>query len=409
MSRPSDPTRSSSRPEAASHTTALVWDDRLAAYGFHDHHPMNPRRLALTVELIRALGLAGDERRPILPPRPATTDELLLAHDRSFVAAVEELSRPGADPAAGLPWGLGTEDTPVVAGMDEVTRLVVGGTLVAAEAVMEGRARRAFNPAGGLHHARRAEAAGFCIYNDLAVAIRWMQQRYGVRVLYVDYDAHHGDGVQQIFYRDPDVLTLSLHESGTYLFPGTGFPDELGDGDGYGYSANVPLDAHTEDDSFLDAIRETVPRLAQAFGPDIIVLQNGCDAHTLDPLTHLRATTRLYEEAVKIVGEVADEHCQGRLLATGGGGYAVYEVVPRAWTLVWAGLSGAEAPDALPADWLRAARHEAGHELPLTLRDPPGAFPPAPRRADIAATNERTVRTLLRKILPLLTGWGLAF
>ncbi len=174
MSLPADSIPPPPRPDAAAPTTALVWDDRLAAYGFSDHHPMNPRRLALTAGLIRALGLVGDERRPILPPRPATTDELLLAHAREFVAAVEELSRPGADPAAGLPWGLGTEDTPVVEGMDEIARLVVGGTLVAAEAVMEGRARRAFNPAGGLHHARRAEAAGFCIYNDLAVAIRWM-------------------------------------------------------------------------------------------------------------------------------------------------------------------------------------------------------------------------------------------
>ncbi len=397
------------RPDAAAHPTALVWDDRLGSYGFSDHHPMNPRRLALTVGLIRALGLAGDELRPILPPRPAGTDELLLAHSREYLTAVAELSLPGADPAAGLPWGLGTEDTPVVEDMDAMARTVVGGTLVAAEAVMEGRVRRAFNPAGGLHHARRAEAAGFCIYNDLAVAIRWMQQRYGVRVLYVDYDAHHGDGVQQIFYSDPDVLTLSLHESGTYLFPGTGFPDELGDGDGYGYSANVPLDAHTEDDSFLDAIRSTVPRLAEAFGPDVIVLQNGCDAHVLDPLTHLRATTRLYEETVKIVGAVADEHCQGRIVATGGGGYATFDVVPRAWTLVWAGLCGVEAPDALPPDWLRAARLEAGHPLTLALRDAPDAFPPAPRRADIAVANDRTVRTLLRKILPLLTGWGLAF
>jgi len=406
----SEPAPPPPAPEgAAARRTALVWDDRLAGYGFSDHHPMNPRRLALTVSLIRALGLVGDEDHPVLAPRLATMDELLLAHDRDFVAAVEQLSLPGADPAAGLPWGLGTEDTPVVEGMDEMARMVVGGTLAAAEAVMEGRARRAFNPAGGLHHARRAEAAGFCIYNDLAVAIRWMQQRYGVRVLYVDYDAHHGDGVQQIFYADPDVLTLSLHESGTYLFPGTGFPDDLGDGEGYGYSANVPLDAHTEDDSFLAALRETLPRLAEAFGPDVIALQNGCDGHVLDPLTHLRFTTRAYEETVRIVGEVADTRCQGRIVATGGGGYAAYSVVPRAWTLVWAGLAGLAAPDALPADWLRAARLEAGHELPLTLRDPPGAFPPAPRRADIEATNDRTVRALLRKILPLLTGWGLAF
>ena len=405
----SDPALPPPPPERPEIPTALVWDDRLAGYGFGGSHPMNPRRLALTVSLIRALGLVGGETRPVLAPRPATTDELLLAHERDFVEAVGMLSLPGADAADGLPWGLGTEDTPIVPGMDEKTRYVVGGTIVAAEAVMEGRVRHAFNPAGGLHHARRSEAAGFCIYNDLAVAMRWLQKRYGARVMYVDYDAHHGDGTQQIFYSDPDVLTLSLHESGTYLFPGTGFPDELGEGYGYGYSANVPLDPHTEDDSFLAAIRDTVPRLAEAFGPDVIVLQNGCDAHVLDPLTHLRATTRLYEETVRIVSDVADAHCGGRIVATGGGGYSAFNVVPRAWTLVWAALCGLEAPDELPADWLRAARLEAGQELPLTLRDPPGAFPAAPRRADIEATNYRTVMSLKRKILPLLTGWGLAF
>ncbi|HEX9107537.1 MAG TPA: acetoin utilization protein AcuC, partial [Longimicrobiales bacterium] len=364
----SDPALPPPLPERPPTRTALVWDDSLAGYGFSDSHPMNPRRLALAVGLIRALGLVGDEARPILAPRPASTDELLLAHERAFVEAVGALSQPGADPADGLPWGLGTEDTPVVPGMDEKARYVVGGTIVAAEAVMEGRVRRAFNPSGGLHHARRAEAAGFCIYNDLAVATRWMQKRYGAKVMYIDYDAHHGDGTQQIFYSDPDVLTLSLHESGTYLFPGTGFPDELGEGDGYGYSANVPLDPHTEDESFLYAIRETVPRLADAFGPDVIVLQNGCDAHVLDPLTHLRATTRLYEETVRIVSDVADAHCGGRIVATGGGGYSAFNVVPRAWTLVWAGLCGLQVPDELPPEWLRAARLEAGQELPLALR-----------------------------------------
>ncbi len=398
-----------SRSAAPNPAAALVWDDAFDHYGFGRAHPMNPRRLVLTMDLIRALGLVGDAQHPVIPPRLATTDELLLVHDRAFVAAVEALSRPGARPEDGLRWGLGTEDTPVVEGMNELGRAAVGGTLVAAEAVMEGRVRRAFHPAGGLHHARRAEAAGFCIFNDLAIAIRWMQRRYGVRVMYIDYDAHHGDGVQQIFYDDPDVLTLSLHESGTYLFPGTGFVDELGDGDGYGYAANMPLEAHTEDDSFLAAVRDLVPRLAEAFGPDVIVLMNGCDAHVLDPLTHLRATTRLFEETVRIVGDVADRWCGGRIVATGGGGYAIHSVVPRAWTLVWAGLCGLEAPDQLPEQWLRAARQEAGRELPPTLRDPPGAFPPAPRRAEVEAANLRTLASLKSKLLPLLTGWGLAF
>ncbi len=370
---------------------------------------MNPRRLHWTVQLIGALGLAGDAATPLIVPRPATEEELLLAHDRAYVDAVRALSEPGADPMDGLPWGLGTEDTPVVEGMHAAASRVVGATLVAAEEVITGRARRAFNPAGGLHHARRAEGAGFCVYNDLAVAIRWLERQHGARVMYIDVDAHHGDGVQQIFYDDPEVLTLSLHESGTYLFPGTGFVDELGEGDGYGYSVNVPLDVHTEDGSFMEAFEALVPRLAGAFHPDIIVLQTGCDGHVLDPLTHLRLTTGVYERIARLVGEVADAECEGRLVATGGGGYAAYTVVPRAWTLVWGAVAGLEVPDRAPDEWLRAVRLEAGEEVPWALRDPPDAFAPSPRRAEVAAANRRTVEAVRRRVLPLLTGWGLAF
>ncbi|HSL70865.1 MAG TPA: hypothetical protein VK864_11530, partial [Longimicrobiales bacterium] len=284
-----------------------------------------------------------------------------------------------------------------------------GATLRAAEAVMSGTVTRAFSIAGGLHHARRSEAAGFCIYSDLAVAIEWIKRIHGARVMYIDYDAHHGDGVQQIFYEEPDVLTVSFHESGTYLFPGTGFVDELGAGDGYGYSVNVPLDAHTEDDSFRQCFIELVPALADAFRPDVIVLQNGCDSHVLDPLTHLRCTTRLYEDLVRIVCDLADQYCNGRIVATGGGGYAIYAVVPRAWTLVWAGLRGIAVRDEIPEEWLRAVSLESGSALPATLRDPPNGFPASPRRASITETNDKTMRAVRHRALPLLTGWGLAF
>src|SRR5690606_7667360 len=168
--------------------TALIWDDVLATYRFRPDHPLNPRRLELTVELIREMGLVGDAARPVLAPRPATDAELLAVHAPEYVDAVKRLAEPGADEREGLRWGLGTQDTPVVAGMHEAARLIAGATLVAAEAVMTGRVTRAFSPAGGLHHAGRARASGFCIYNDLAVAIRWIQREFGARVLYIDYD-----------------------------------------------------------------------------------------------------------------------------------------------------------------------------------------------------------------------------
>jgi acetoin utilization protein AcuC len=227
--------------------------------------------------------------------------------------------------------------------------------------------------------------------------------------MYIDIDAHHGDGVQWIFYEDPDVLTVSYHESGVYLFPGTGFVEEIGEGDGHGMAVNVPLDAHTEDASFLAAFESLVPELADAFRPDVIVLQAGCDAHVLDPLTHLRCTTSLYERLVRVVSDVADKHCEGRIVATGGGGYAIYRVVPRAWALVWSTLLGRAAPDDVPDDYLKALRLESGREIPPCLRDPPDAFPASPRREAVEELNRRTVASVRRRVLPLLTGWGLAF
>ncbi len=388
---------------------ALIWDEALAAYGFGPGHPLKPRRLELTVSLIRRLGLVGDAARPVIPPRPATDEELAMVHAPAYVEVVRRLSEPGADARDGVAYGLGTEDTPVVPGMHDAAALVAGATLVAAERVMRGEVRRAFNPAGGLHHAGVKRASGFCVYNDLAVAIRWIQREYRARVMYIDYDAHHGDGVQEIFYEDPEVLTVSFHESGAFLFPGTGFIDELGAGDGYGYSVNVPLDPSTEDDSWFEAFAELVPALADAFRPDVIVLQNGCDGHTLDPLTHLRATTRLFERLVRVVCDVADRHCDGRIIATGGGGYAAYAVVPRAWTLVWAALCGVDVPDEIPADWLEGVRAETTTPIPGTLRDPPGLFPPWPGRAEAEANNRRTVGSVRSRVFPLLTGWGMAF
>jgi acetoin utilization protein AcuC len=350
---------------------------------------------------MRALQLLAGDDVLIVPPRPATDAELLTVHAPEYIEAVKR-----AQPD--LRYGLGTEDVPVVEGMHDAAATIVGATLVAAEKVMSGEVTRAFNISGGLHHAHRRQASGFCVYNDLAVAIRWIQKQYHARVLYVDYDAHHGDGVQWIFYHDPEVVTLSLHESGAFLFPGTGFVDEIGEGDGYGYAVNVPLEPHTHDASFLNAFREIVPVVAQAFKPDVIVLQNGCDSHALDPLTHLRCSTRIFEECTRIVCEIADDYCKGRVIATGGGGYAIHEVVPRAWTLVWCALRRIHHIDEIPASWRESAEREAGKTLPATLRDRPAGGHNTLSKHEID-TNEKTVRAVRARVLPLLTGWGLAF
>lgn len=389
---------------------ALVWDPAFESYRFRPDHPFNPKRLELTVSLIEEMGLLSAPSLRLVKPRMASDDELLRVHDREYVEAVKRLGREGSGrDAEGWPWGLGTEDNPIFTGMHEATATVVGGTLQCAELVMSGEVRRAFNVAGGLHHAHRARASGFCIYDDLAVAIAWIRERYGARVLYFDYDAHHGDGVQGLFYQDPEVLTLSIHESGRYLFPGTGFVDELGDGEGYGYSLNLPMEPHTEDDSWLSATRSLLPEVFEAFRPDVVVLQNGCDAHLLDPLTHLRCSTRVYEETVRLCCELAERHCDGRIVATGGGGYAVWRVVPRAWTLVWATLTGQNVDNRIPRSWLERWQGESPVLLMDRLRDDAADHAAAPRAEEVAATNRRMLESLRRTAMPVLRGWSMEF
>ncbi|HEX6923968.1 MAG TPA: acetoin utilization protein AcuC [Longimicrobiaceae bacterium] len=389
---------------------ALVWDPRYIEYRFRPDHPFNPKRLELTVSLIEELGLLDAPSLRMVEPRMAADEELLRVHDAEFIEAVKRLGKAqDVRDEEGWRWGLGTEDNPIFPGMHEATATIVGGTLRCAEMVMSGEVRRAFNVAGGLHHAHRDRASGFCIYDDLAAAIAWIRERYDARVLYIDYDAHHGDGVQGIFYADPNVLTLSIHESGRYLFPGTGFVDELGEGDGYGYSLNLPLEPHTSDASWLSLTKSLLPEVFEAFRPEVVVLQNGCDAHLLDPLTHLRCSTRIYEEFVKLCCELAERHCEGRVIATGGGGYAVWRVVPRAWTLVWASLTGQRASDHIPRSWLERWQGESPVLLPDRLRDDPEAIRAAPQEEEIAATNRRMLESLRRTAMPVLRGWGLAF
>ncbi|HEX5871794.1 MAG TPA: acetoin utilization protein AcuC [Longimicrobium sp.] len=388
--------------------SALVWDPAMTGYRFRPDHPFNPKRLELAISLIQSLGLVDDDLARMVAPRMATEAELLAVHGREYLEAVRRFSGGGDRADAGR-WGLGTDDTPIFPGMHDVTGLVTGSTLRAAELVMRGEVTRAFSICGGLHHAHRDRASGFCVYSDLAAAIAWIRREHGGKVMYIDYDAHHGDGVQGIFYDDPDVLTLSLHESGRYLFPGTGFVDELGDGDGYGYSLNVPLEPFTEDDSWLDIHRKLIPEVMEAYRPDVVILQSGCDGHAKDPLTHLRASTRLYEETTRIVCEAADRVCEGRVVATGGGGYAVWEVVPRAWTLVWGVLSGQEVPNRIPHEWLNRWQGEAPVMLPPHVRDADEDHRPVPRRDEIEATNRRTLESLRRQALPLIRGWGLGF
>ncbi|MFD2370866.1 acetoin utilization protein AcuC [Brevibacillus sp. GCM10020057] len=371
-----------------SRNARLIYSPDYTNYYFHDEHPFNQRRLLLTHDLMSMYGIldAGD----ILPPRPATDEELALVHDPRYIEFVREQGHSEAELPLAASYGLGTEDVPCFANMHESAALIAGGTLNAVDAVMNGEAEHAFNPAGGLHHAFRGRASGFCIYNDCSVAIAYMRKKWNVRVLYIDTDAHHGDGVQWAFYDDPNVLTVSIHETGKYLFPGTGNLTERGDGSGYGYSVNVPLDAFTEDDSFLHIYHELVGKLARGFRPDVILTQNGCDAHAYDPLTHLSCSMKIYQEIPRLAHQLAHELCGGRWIAVGGGGYDIWRVVPRAWTLLWSEMTDQPLTDGpLPQAWLDRWQPHSELALPRRLFDDP--FPAIPRRAEITQKNLLTL------------------
>jgi acetoin utilization protein AcuC len=320
-----------------------------------------------TLDLIKAYGIPSKDNVQTVGCRSATDQELQLVHTPEYIDATK---RAGAgESGEWFRYGYGPGDNPIFPRMHEAGAIVAGASLAAAGEVLSGRAEHAFNPAGGLHHAMPSRASGFCVYDDPAIAIRWLLDRGVERVAYVDVDVHHGDGPQAVFYSEPRVLTISIHESGRYLFPGTGFEDERGAGEAEGTKVNLPLQPYTGDAEWLEAFRENVPRRVREFSPDVLVSQLGCDTHRTDPLAHLELTTFAYREAARILHELAHEAAGGRWIATGGGGYQWARVVPRAWTIYFAEMAEADLPDALPGDWIRKVEGEAGVDVPSTLTD----------------------------------------
>lgn len=377
--------------------SVFIFSEELLNYRFNSHHPFNQMRLKLTLDLLQKLGAIKDDQ--IAAPRMATDEELCLIHDPNFVNAVRLAGQGKLKDEAAEGYGLGTEDTPIFENMHEASALLVGGTLTAADYVMTGKANHALHLGGGLHHGFRGKASGFCVYNDSSVAIKYLQEKYKARVLYVDTDAHHGDGVQWSFYDDPNVCTLSIHETGRYLFPGTGNVNERGQGKGYGYSFNIPVDAFTEDDSWLDAYKNALTEVAEFFKPDVILTQNGADAHYLDPLTHLSSTMRIYREIPKLAHEIAHKYCEGRWIAVGGGGYDIWRVVPRAWSLIWLEMiENSNCYGSLPQDWIEEWKEKAPVELPKEWDDPENLYPPIPRKPEITEKNAQTVEKALYPI-----------
>ena len=423
----------------------LAFDLGELAYDFGPEHPMKPRRIVALMDLLITSKLwVPDDELTRLPIRAATLEELRLIHTEDYIEEVQSLSDPeeleafqielssGMSPVSvrqrAEQYGFGEGDTPPIQGMHGVASLIAGGTLVALSAVMglpEGgtfasedeRPLHIFHPAGGLHHALPERASGFCVYNDVSVAIARLLEAREAKVLYIDFDAHHGDGVQRSFYDDPRVMTISLHESGRYLFPGTGDVLETGNGLGRGYSANVPLEPFTEDVSYIEVMNALLTPLIISFAPDVIISNHGCDTHSWDPLTHLELTLRGIQAQMRLAHQLAHSYCDGRWVAVGGGGYDVYRVVPRAWSMLWAEISDQPLPENLPEEWIQrwqpawlaeeafvkeeeqALGKEPGVAIfPTTFQDRQEDFPAQPRRVNIMHTNRRTV-AFVRQLL----------
>ena len=369
--------------------TGFVGRDALGAYDLGDDHPLSPTTRSLAVELIRAYGLLDRADVIDIDPIRATDAEIEKVHAPAYVTAVRQYS---ADPALAAAWeatnwGLGAGgDTPAFRGMHEAAAEICGASVTAALAVWNGTVDQVFCPGGGLHHAFANRAAGFCIYNDPAVAIRALLDAGAQRIAYVDVDVHHGDGTQWIFYDDPRVLTCSVHESGRFLFPGTGGLGERGTEAGEGAALNIPLPAFAGSAPYLRAVDEVIAPAVRAFRPDVLVTQNGVDPHHADPLAHLQVTMDAFPRLWRSLHDLAFDAAGGKWVALGGGGYNV-DVLPRAWSMLFAEMVGAELADEISGEWLAMAAARTGRDFTTHLREDPGSEVPLEHRerADLEA------------------------
>src|SRR6266568_4775930 len=416
----------------------LIFDPEELDYDFGPEHPLQPRRIVALMDLLETSGLWHSSNiYNSLPLRAATSEELSLVHTSDYISAVQTLGAVGKVERLdsehlqlAMKYGFAEGDTPVLPRMHEVSARIAGGSLAALHAVMgisddgtitpsDERPLHVFHPAGGLHHAWAERASGFCIYNDISVAIASVLRASEAKMLYIDFDAHHGDGVQRSFYDEPRVMTVSIHETGRYLFPGTGDVLEMGNGLGRGYSINVPLEPFTEDDSYIEAIDALLTPLVISFAPGVIVSQHGCDTHAWDPLTHLSLTMRGISAQIKAAHQLAHAYCQGRWVALGGGGYDLYRVVPRAWTMLWAEMSEQPLPERLPDAWIEhwrpmwesveqqelTAQQVMGKSsslsvFPTLFQDRPQDFPAQPRRWSSSSANRHTVALVRHLLVP---------
>lgn len=349
--------------------TLVIWDPQFAQYDFGPTHPMAPLRLELTAELCRQLGLF-ELPEMIVRGAEVAPDELLeKLHEPDYIAAVKAASANPSD--ADQSRGLGTDDDPAFRGIHEASARIVQATVDCADAVWSGEVAHAVNFCGGMHHAVADRASGFCIYNDCATAIYRLLELGAKRVAYVDLDVHHGDGTESFFLNDPRVMTISIHETGRLLFPGSGFSDDIGGPQALGDTVNLPLPPWVGDSDWLRAVHAIVPPLIRAFEPEVLVTQHGADSHKLDPLAHLSVSVDAQREAAVMMHDLAHDVCDGRWIATGGGGYEIIDVVPRSWTHL-VGIAAHHPIDPqtpVPQQWLKEVYERFDREAPELMTD----------------------------------------
>ncbi len=344
-------------------SVAIFYHEDFIQYDLGQHHPLHQQRILLHYELSKALNLLSAPGVSEPKFNPATDEQLQYVHTKAYIDHVKTLSKRKDFSV------LDTGDTSAFPGAYDIAKLMVGATLAGVDHVMSGHTQHSWSPGGGFHHAHADSAAGFCIFNDVAIACHYLKQKYNLkRILYLDIDVHHADGVQEQFYEDPGVLTLSIHETGRTLFPGTGYPEEIGQGDGLGYSVNLPLPPYTQDYQYLQAFEAIVPPIIKAYKPEVIVMQNGVDTHFQDQLGHLLLTTHTFEQVSDRVHKLAHQYSNGRLIAVGGGGYSYYSV-PRCWTIILAKLIGHDIPDLIPKEWQLLFTKITGLKPPTHLYD----------------------------------------
>jgi len=344
-------------------TTAFIYHPDYLKYQFGPTHPFKPIREKYTLDTLRKLKVF-DGKAVYYEPQPATDEDLLTVHSEEYVQFVKKMYENGHEYLDG-------GDTPAIRGLYEGALSVVGGSMLGAKLVMDGDVTHAFNPGGGLHHANRDAASGFCVFNDIAIAARFLQKNYGLkRIAIIDIDGHHGNGTQDIFYDEP-ILKISSQRVG--IFPGTGYVDEMGVGAGEGYSVNIPLSRGTGDDDYLYAFNEIVPPLIEAYRPEIIINQFGVDGHYEDPLVGLALTTKTYEEVAKAVHNLAHKYSDGRLLLLGGGGYNIHNTT-RCWAIMFVTVSEA-LPEESRNEYLqlfdeeKSASHRVSDEVKETVEE----------------------------------------